>query len=127
MNSFGISSSFALSPAAVGGVNNVTVVAGQSASFFCDASGDPDLMYRWSITRNIDLVSRSTIDRRFVGIEPERIDGDGTANLTINNVTGFDNHNNTERIGCTVLLFEQELIVLFGEFFITRKWSGAGC
>jgi len=111
--------SFQSLPSAVGTVNNVTVVAGQSASFFCEASGDPDLMYRWSITRD-GMVSRTTIDQRFLNAEPELILGDGTANLTILNVTGSINMGNTERIGCGVLLFGQELTVLFGEFFITR-------
>ena len=94
---------------AVNGVNDVITSPGNTAMFFCNASGDPALSYLWMGEFSADTLSR--------------ISGINTASLSIFGVTLSDTRNNTEMVVCTISLFDKVVGTANGSFEVLRKFD----
>ena len=98
---------------AVNGVNDVITSPGNTAVFFCNASGDPALSYEWGLSQIGEFSSNTRL----------RISGIDTASLSISEVTLSDTCNNTEMVVCTISLFDKVVSTANGSFEVLRKFD----
>ena len=82
------------------------VPVGRDASFFCNASGNSDLTYRWGRVSN-GIFSETM---RFFNFTLPRVSGQNTSNLMIANVSLRD----ASDYGCSVSLFNDFIGSAFG-------------
>ncbi len=103
------------------GVNDVVAYPGENVSFFCNAFGSSNFMYRWSIVRGGVPSSSSDPANRFPNsFNESRVLNIGTANLTILRASSQDIFND-RMIACTVLLYGVELDTVRGMFDVLSK------
>ncbi len=99
------------------GVNDVVAYPGEHVTFFCNAFGSSNLMYRWSIVRGGSPSSSSDPANRFPNsFNESRVLNIGTANLTILRASSQDIFSDDRMIACTVLLYGVELDTISGMF-----------
>ena len=99
------------------GVNDVVAYPGENVTFFCNAFGSSNLMYRWSIVRGGFPSSSSDPAIRFPNsFNESRVLNIGTANLTILRASSQDIFSDDRMIACTVLLYGVELDTISGMF-----------
>ena len=83
-------------PTAIVGVDSVEAVVGTNTSLFCNATGNPNLVYEWLTT-----IRGYLLNYRFDNVTGPRVSGDRTNTLVFTNVSSRDD----AEYSCVVSLF----------------------